>query len=127
MTPDEHRHHALSLQAPAAAEEGCGAGGARDLAIPRKKGGKVTAPPAETDAESKPEVKSAIVTARKRGRRFADVPDVTPEEHRREGDLADELWREMVRRVTGKDHLMRKIPSTTRVRRPAPVPNARAV
>jgi hypothetical protein len=97
------------------------------VAIPRKKGGKVTAPPAETDAESKPEVKSAIVTARKRGRRFADVPDVTPEEHRREGDLADELWREMVRRVTGKDHLMRKIPSTTRVRRPAPVPNARAV
>jgi hypothetical protein len=97
------------------------------VAIPRKKGGKVTAPPAETDAESKPEVKSAIVTARKRGRRFADVPDVTPEEHRREGDLADELWREMVRRVTGKDHLIRKIPSTTRVRRPAPVPNARAV
>jgi hypothetical protein len=48
-------------------------------------------------------VKSAIVTVRKRGRGFADVPDVTPEEHRRVGDLADALWRDMVRRITDKD------------------------
>jgi hypothetical protein len=46
-------------------------------------------------------MKSSIITVRKRGRRFADVPDMTPEEHRRVGDLADALWRDMVRRITG--------------------------
>ena len=33
--------------------------------------------------------KSAIVTARKPGKRYADVPDMTPEEHQRRGDAAD--------------------------------------
>jgi hypothetical protein len=47
--------------------------------------------------------KSFIVTVRRRGRRFADVPDMTPQEHRRVGDLADALWRDMVRRITNKD------------------------
>jgi hypothetical protein len=28
-----------------------------------------------------------------------DVPDLTPEEHRRRGDLADALFREMKRRI----------------------------
>jgi hypothetical protein len=47
--------------------------------------------------------KSAIVTARKPGKRFGDVPDLPPEEHQRRGDAADALWRELVRRATGKD------------------------
>jgi hypothetical protein len=59
-------------------------------------GPAVTEPPANDDR------KSSIVTVRKPGRRFADVPDMTPEEHRRVGDLADALWRDMVRRVTGE-------------------------
>jgi hypothetical protein len=42
--------------------------------------------------------KSAIVTARKPGKRYADVPDMTPEEHQRRGDAATALWRELVRR-----------------------------
>jgi hypothetical protein len=49
--------------------------------------------------------KSAIVTAKnpRRGR-FGDVPDMmTPEEHKRRGDVADALWRELVRRVADKD------------------------
>jgi hypothetical protein len=53
-------------------------------------------PPANDDR------KSSIVTVRRRGRRFADVPDMTPEEHQRRGDLADALWRDMVRRITDK-------------------------
>ena len=75
--------------------------------IARKTGRKVTAPPAEADPVppelgTSPSAKSAIVTVRRRGRRFPDVPDMTPEEHRRVGDLADALWRDMVRRITGK-------------------------
>jgi hypothetical protein len=71
--------------------------------IARKRGHKVAAPTVETAAAKiEPEVKSSIFTIRKRGRRFADVPDMTPEEHRRVGDLADALWRDMVRRVTGE-------------------------
>jgi hypothetical protein len=43
---------------------------------------------------------ATIVTAKnpRRGR-FGDVPDMTPEEHKRRGDAADALWRELVRRV----------------------------
>jgi hypothetical protein len=87
------------------------------VAIPRKRGRKVAAPAADTDAATSvhdaqrlradppanDDRKSAIVTARRRGRRFADVPDMTPEEHQRRGDLADALWRDMVRRITDKD------------------------
>jgi hypothetical protein len=73
------------------------------VAIPRKRGRKVAArlsEPGLDTAERGPEVKSSIVTVRRRGRRFADVPDVTPEEHRLVGDLADALWRDMARRIT---------------------------
>jgi hypothetical protein len=84
------------------------------VTIPRKRGRKVAAPAAETtsphDGEkleattpANDDRKSSIVTVRRRGSRFADVPDMTPEEHRRVGDLADALWRDMVRRITGKD------------------------
>ncbi len=31
--------------------------------------------------------------------RFGDVPDMTPEEHKRRGDAADELFREMKRQI----------------------------
>jgi hypothetical protein len=42
--------------------------------------------------------KPAIVTIRRKSR-FGDAPDMTPEEHRRRGDAADSLFRE----VTGRD------------------------
>jgi hypothetical protein len=59
--------------------------------------------PAAMEPPANEDRKSSIITVRRRGRRFADVPDMTPEEHRRVGDLADALWQEMVRRLTGKD------------------------
>jgi hypothetical protein len=34
--------------------------------------------------------------------RLGDVPDVTPEEHKRRGDAADTLFRELVRLATGQ-------------------------
>ena len=46
--------------------------------------------------------KSAIVTAKnpRRGRfGFADVPDMTPEEHKRRGDAADALMRRFKREI----------------------------
>ncbi len=44
------------------------------------------------------EGKPGIVTARKpRASRFGDVPELTPEEHRRRGDAADALFREIAR------------------------------
>jgi hypothetical protein len=47
--------------------------------------------------------KPAIVTAKnpRRGR-FGDVPDMTPEEHKRRGDAADALFREMKRQIAEK-------------------------
>jgi hypothetical protein len=50
--------------------------------------------PAANDAR-----KPTILTIRKPGKRFADVPDLTEEEHQRRGDAADALWRELGRRV----------------------------
>ena len=49
---------------------------------------------------------SAIVTIRSRkGAMLAHLlEDMTPEEHRRRGDAADALFREVVRRATGKRH-----------------------
>ena len=44
--------------------------------------------------------KPAIVTARRPRKRYADVPDMTPEEHQRRGDAADALWRELLRRAS---------------------------
>ena len=37
---------------------------------------------------------------RRRGKRYADVPDMTPEEHRQRGDASQALWHELVRRAT---------------------------
>ena len=58
----------------------------------------VTAPPPANDDR-----KPAIVTAKRRRSRFGDVPDMTLEEHRWRGDVADAMFREMVRRAAGKD------------------------
>jgi hypothetical protein len=47
---------------------------------------------------------ATIVTAKNRHRRgrLGDVPDMAPEEHKRRGDAADALFRELVRQATGK-------------------------
>jgi len=55
--------------------------------------------PAPVNDDRKP----VIVTAKRRPGRFGDVPDMTLEEHRRRGDAADALFREMVRRAAGTD------------------------
>ena len=48
--------------------------------------------------------KSAIVTAKHPRRRssFGDVPDMTPEEHKRRGDAADELLCRFKRQIAEK-------------------------
>jgi hypothetical protein len=46
-----------------------------------------------------PPAASAIVTARRPGKRYVRLPDMTEEEHRRRGDAADGLFREVVRRI----------------------------
>ncbi len=54
------------------------------------------------EPEKAPEVASpAIVTARRSGARL--VSDLTPEEHKRRGDAADALFREMKRAIAEKD------------------------
>jgi hypothetical protein len=45
---------------------------------------------------------SAIVTARKPGKRYAERPEVTEEEHRRVGDLADAMMQEFKRVIAEK-------------------------
>jgi hypothetical protein len=56
----------------------------------------VTAPPPANEDR-----KPAIVTAKRpRSSRLGDAPDLTTEEHRRRGDAADALFREIVRRTT---------------------------
>jgi hypothetical protein len=68
---------------------------------PRKKAqaAAITGPAIATAAEP-----ATIVTAKnphRRGR-LGDVPDMPPEEHKRRGDAADALFRELVRQATGK-------------------------
>jgi hypothetical protein len=70
-------------------------GGLAQPTTPRAAAPAPATPPANDDR------KSAIVTARRRGR-FGDAPDMTPEEHQRRGAVADALWRELVRRATSK-------------------------
>ena len=47
----------------------------------------------------------AIVTIRRKPERILppDLLPETPEEHQRRGDAADALWRELVRRISGKE------------------------
>ena len=58
-------------------------------------------PPANDDEKPSPK-QPAIVTTRPRRGRFGDVPDLTPEEHRQRGDAAEALFRELVRKASGK-------------------------
>jgi hypothetical protein len=63
-----------------------------------------TPPPANDDGLAEPVPppaarKPAVVTARRSGKRYADVPDMTPEEHQRRGEAAQALFREMARRI----------------------------
>ena len=49
------------------------------------------------------ETRSVIVTAKNpRHGRFGDVPDMTPEEHKRRGDAADTLFRGLKRQIAEK-------------------------
>jgi hypothetical protein len=41
-----------------------------------------------------------VRTRSRRASVFGDAPDMTPEEHKRRGEAADTLWRELVRRAT---------------------------
>jgi hypothetical protein len=43
--------------------------------------------------------KPVVVTAKRWRGRFGDAPDLTPEEHRRRGDAADTLFRELKRQI----------------------------
>jgi hypothetical protein len=56
--------------------------------------------PVALDATGRP---SAIVTARKPGKRYAEVPEVSEEEHRRVGDLADAMMQEFKRVIAEKN------------------------
>jgi hypothetical protein len=81
--------------------------------IVRKGAAKRETPPAPANDDRKPASsetapvgpandprKSAIVTVKRRGSRFGDVPDMTLEEHQGRGDAADTLFREIVHRAT---------------------------
>jgi hypothetical protein len=68
--------------------------GTRSLAQPTANDDR---PVARTSVNDPP--RSAIVTIRRRGKRFGDVPDMTPEEHKRRGDGADAMFQEMKRQI----------------------------
>ena len=73
----------------------------RPKRAPRKKAqAAVITGPAIVPAKSKRAL-APIVTAKKRGRLGA-VPDMTPAEYERRRDVADALFRELVRLATGK-------------------------
>src|SRR5690242_16678109 len=55
-----------------------------------------------TEATSAEVRASAIVTVKGKPGRFGEAPDMSSEEHRRRGDAADALFRELVRRATGR-------------------------
>jgi len=70
------------------------------VTIPREKLRRV----AKAD-QANADIKSAIVTAKNPRRSrlgFGEVPDMTPEEHKRRGDAADALFREMKRQIADK-------------------------
>ena len=60
------------------------------------------APPAPIGANDDAKLKSAIVTARKPGKRYSTAPDMTPEEHQRRGDGAEAMFREFKRLIAEK-------------------------
>ena len=62
---------------------------------------KPSTPSGKVPAPANDDRKSAIVTAQKPSSWHSDVPDMTEEEHRRRGDAADALFREMKLRIAG--------------------------
>jgi hypothetical protein len=62
---------------------------------------KPSPPPPANDDEKPPPKQPAILTTRPKRGQFGEVEDLTPEEHQRRGDAADELFRELARRATG--------------------------
>jgi hypothetical protein len=50
-----------------------------------------------------------IVPARRPDKRYADVPEVSEEEHRRVGDLADAMMQEFKRVIAGEDPAMTEV------------------
>jgi hypothetical protein len=82
-------------EAKAAPAESTPANNDRRPAIVRTKQPK----PAPAPAAARP---SAIVTARRPGKRYVDVPEVSEEEHRRIGDLADAMMAEFKRVIAEK-------------------------
>jgi hypothetical protein len=71
----------------------------------RKRTASSATPPASPAPEPAPNddrKPSAIVTARKPGKRTVEVPEVSEEEHRRVGDLADAMMAEFKRVIAEK-------------------------
>jgi hypothetical protein len=85
------RRKAIALEVPAVVTARRGK--------PRAEPAAAVAPLAANDERLPEGKKSALVTVRKPGKRFADVPDLTPEEHMRRGDVADALFHEIQRRI----------------------------
>lgn len=63
---------------------------------------QVTDDPGATPQPANDDRKATIVTTRPKRGRFGEVEDLTPEEHQQRGDAAEEVFRELVRRATGK-------------------------
>jgi hypothetical protein len=76
--------------------------GSRQPVVRKAKSGNDTRHP---EAEHLPSAgkRPTIVTARRRGKRNADVPGMTPEEFQRRVAAADALWLELVRGATSRD------------------------
>jgi hypothetical protein len=63
---------------------------------------KPNPPPPDNDDEKPSPKQPAIVTSRPKRGRFGEVEDLTPEEHQQRGDAVDALFRELVRKASGK-------------------------
>ena len=85
-----HRHHALPLQASAQEAEVGAVGGAGDRADRRGEARDDTGA-----SQRRPQVGDRHREAEAPQGQVRRPPDLSPEEHRRRGDAATELWREV--------------------------------
>jgi hypothetical protein len=74
----------------------------------RKRAGAPAAPAPAANDDHRPSPvptarPSAIVTARKPGKRYVEIPEVSADEHRRVGDLADAMMQEFKRVISEKN------------------------
>ncbi len=98
------KRKAVALEVPAIVRAADPAKASKRTPLRDQRSGEPT-PDLATTAPANDDRKSAIVTARRPGRRaVADVPDMTPEEHKRRGDAADELFRRFKREIAEKAH-----------------------